>query len=144
MFSNMTFYTVCLFLAILVSVVFFGYNLSMLLNTYSSFCSKALKYRDLLKLKETDLKELRYMNIVLICLLCFAYTALLFISHLSYLILVMVFVNFLISLYYSVKFQDKAVNGKNISKSLYWQIKLDSLLNLLGVLFLSLLLVKIE
>ena len=52
MFSNMTFYTVCLFLAILVSVVFFGYNLSMLLNTYSSFCSKALKYRDLLKLKE--------------------------------------------------------------------------------------------
>ena len=144
MFSNMTFYTVCLFLAILVSVVFFGYNLSMLLNTYSSFCSKALKYRDLLKLKETDLKELRYMNIVLICLLCFAYTALLFISHLSYLILVMVFVKFLISLYYSDKFQDKAVNGKNISKSLYWQIKLDSLLNLLGVLFLSLLLVKIE
>ena len=140
----MTFYTVCLFLAILVSVVFFGYNLSMLLNTYSSFCSKALKYRDLLKLKETDLKELRYMNIVLICLLCFAYTALLFISHLSYLILVMVFVKFLISLYYSDKFQDKAVNGKNISKSLYWQIKLDSLLNLLGVLFLSLLLVKIE
>ena len=118
MFSNMTFYTVCLFLAILVSVVFFGYNLSMLLNTYSSFCSKALKYRDLLKLKETDLKELRYMNIVLICLLCFAYTALLFISHLSYLILVMVFVKFLISLYYSDKFQDKAVNGKNISKSL--------------------------
>ncbi|MBQ5611607.1 MAG: hypothetical protein UHC59_07270 [Fibrobacteraceae bacterium] len=144
MFSNMTFYTVCLFLAILVSVVFFGYNLSMLLNTYSSFCSKALKYRDLLKLKETDLKELRYMNIVLICLLCFAYTALLFISHLSYLILVMVFVKFLISLYYSDKFQDKAVNGKNISKSLYWQIKLDSLLNLLGVLFLSLLLVRIE
>ena len=144
MFSNMTFYTVCLFLAILVSVVFFGYNLSMLLNTYSSFCSKALKYRDLLKLKETDLKELRYMNIVLICLLSFAYTALLFISHLSYLILVMVFVKFLISLYYSDKFQDKAVNGKNISKSLYWQIKLDSLLNLLGVLFLSLLLVKIE
>lgn len=140
----MTFYTVCLFLAILVSVVFFGYNLSMLLNTYSSFCSKALKYRDLLKLKETDLKELRYMNIVLICLLCFAYTALLFISHLSYLILVMVFVKFLISLYYSDKFQDKAVNGKNISKSLYWQIKLDSLLNLLGVLFLSLLLVRIE
>ena len=116
----------------------------MLLNTYSSFCSKALKYRDLLKLKETDLKELRYMNIVLICLLCFAYTALLFISHLSYLILVMVFVKFLISLYYSDKFQDKAVNGKNISKSLYWQIKLDSLLNLLGVLFLSLLLVRIE
>ena len=144
MFSNMTFYTVCLFLAILVSVVFFGYNLSMLLNTYSSFCSKALKYRDLLKLKETDLKELRYMNIVLICLLCFAYTALLFISHLSYLILIMVFVKFLISLYYSDKFQDKAVNGKNISKSLYWQIKLDSLLNLLGVLFLSLLLVRIE
>lgn len=144
MFSNMTFYTVCLFLAILVSVVFFGYNLSMLLNTYSSFCSKALKYRDLLKLKETDLKELRYMNIVLICLLCFAYTALLFISHLSYLILVMVFVKFLISLYYSDKFQYKAVNGKNISKSLYWQIKLDSLLNLLGVLFLSLLLVRIE
>lgn len=144
MFSNMTFYTVYLFLAILVSVVFFGYNLSMLLNTYSSFCSKALKYRDLLKLKETDLKELRYMNIVLICLLCFAYTALLFISHLSYLILVMVFVKFLISLYYSDKFQDKAVNGKNISKSLYWQIKLDSLLNLLGVLFLSLLLVRIE
>lgn len=144
MFSNMTFYTVCLFLAILVSVVFFGYNLSMLLNTYSSFCSKALKYRDLLKLKETDLKELRYMNIVLICLLCFAYTALLFISHLSYLIWVMVFVKFLISLYYSDKFQDKAVNGKNISKSLYWQIKLDSLLNLLGVLFLSLLLVRIE
>lgn len=144
MFSNMTFYTVCLFLAILVSVVFFGYNLSMLLNTYASFCSKALKYRDLLKLKETDLKELRYMNIVLICLLCFAYTALLFISHLSYLILVMVFVKFLISLYYSDKFQDKAVNGKNISKSLYWQIKLDSLLNLLGVLFLSLLLVRIE
>ncbi|MBO5949110.1 MAG: hypothetical protein J6Q11_00130 [Fibrobacteraceae bacterium] len=144
MFSNMTFYTVCLFLAILVSVVFFGYNLSMLLNTYSSFCSKALKYRDLLKLRETDLKELRYMNIVLICLLCFAYTALLFISHLSYLILVMVFVKFLISLYYSDKFQDKAVNGKNISKSLYWQIKLDSLLNLLGVLFLSLLLVRIE
>lgn len=144
MSSNMTFYTVCLFLAILVSVVFFGYNLSMLLNTYSSFCSKALKYRDLLKLKETDLKELRYMNIVLICLLCFAYTALLFISHLSYLILVMVFVKFLISLYYSDKFQDKAVNGKNISKSLYWQIKLDSLLNLLGVLFLSLLLVRIE
>lgn len=144
MFSNMTFYTVCLFLAILVSVVFFGYNLSMLLNTYSSFCSKALKYRDLLKLKETDLKELRYMNIVLICLLCFAYTALLFISHLSYLILVMVFIKFLISLYYSDKFQDKAVNGKNISKSLYWQIKLDSLLNLLGVLFLSLLLVRIE
>lgn len=144
MFSNMTFYTVCLFLAILVSVVFFVYNLSMLLNTYSSFCSKALKYRDLLKLKETDLKELRYMNIVLICLLCFAYTALLFISHLSYLILVMVFVKFLISLYYSDKFQDKAVNGKNISKSLYWQIKLDSLLNLLGVLFLSLLLVRIE
>lgn len=144
MFSNMTFYTVCLFLAILVSVVFFGYNLSMLLNTYSSFCSKALKYRDLLKLKETDLKELRYMNIVLICLLCFAYTALLFISHLSYLILVMVFVKFLISLYYSDEFQDKAVNGKNISKSLYWQIKLDSLLNLLGVLFLSLLLVRIE
>ena len=144
MFSNMTFYTVCLFLAILVSVVFFGYNLSMLLNTYSSFCSKALKYRDLLKLKETDLKELRYMNIVLICLLCFAYTALLFISHLSYLILVMVFVKFLISLYYSDKFQDKAVNEKNISKSLYWQIKLDSLLNLLGVLFLSLLLVRIE
>ena len=144
MFSNMTFYTVCLFLAILVSVVFFGYNLSMLLNTYSSFCSKASKYRDLLKLKETDLKELRYMNIVLICLLCFAYTALLFISHLSYLILVMVFVKFLISLYYSDKFQDKAVNGKNISKSLYWQIKLDSLLNLLGVLFLSLLLVRIE
>ena len=140
----MTFYTVCLFLAILVSVVFFGYNLSMLLNTYSSFCSKALKYRDLLKLKETDLKELRYMNIVLICLLCFAYTALLFISHLSYLILVMVFVKFLISLYYSDKFQDKAVNGKNISKSLYWQIKLDSLLNLLGVLFLSLLLVRIK
>lgn len=144
MFSNMTFYTVCLFLAILVSVVFFGYNLSMLLNTYSSFCSKALKYRDLLKLRETDLKELRYMNIVLICLLCFAYTALLFISHLSYFILVMVFVKFLISLYYSDKFQDKAVNGKNISKSLYWQIKLDSLLNLLGVLFLSLLLVRIE
>ena len=144
MFSNMTFYTVCLFLAILVSVVFFGYNLSMLLNTYSSFCSKALKYRDLLKLRETDLKDLRYMNIVLICLLCFAYTALLFISHLSYLILVMVFVKFLISLYYSDKFQDKAVNGKNISKSLYWQIKLDSLLNLLGVLFLSLLLVRIE
>ena len=144
MFSNMTFYTVCLFLAILVSVVFFGYNLSMLLNTYSSFCSKALKYRDLLKLKETDLKELRYMNIVLICLLCFAYTALLFISHLSYFILAMVFVKFLISLYYSDKFQDKAVNGKNISKSLYWQIKLDSLLNLLGVLFLSLLLVRIE
>ena len=140
----MTFYTVCLFLAILVSVVFFGYNLSMLLNTYSSFCSKALKYRDLLKLRETDLKDLRYMNIVLICLLCFAYTALLFISHLSYLILVMVFVKFLISLYYSDKFQDKAVNGKNISKSLYWQIKLDSLLNLLGVLFLSLLLVRIE
>ena len=136
MFSNMTFYTVCLFLAILVSVVFFGYNLS--------FCSKALKYRDLLKLRETDLKDLRYMNIVLICLLCFAYTALLFISHLSYLILVMVFVKFLISLYYSDKFQDKAVNGKNISKSLYWQIKLDSLLNLLGVLFLSLLLVRIE
>ena len=144
MFSNMTFYTVCLFLAILVSVVFFGYNLSMLLNTYSSFCSKALKYRDLLKLRETDLKELRYMNIVLICLLCFAYTALLFISHLSYFILVMVFVKFLISLYYSDKFQDKAVNGKNISKSLYWQIKLDSLLNLLGVLFLFLLLVRIE
>ena len=56
----------------------------------------------------------------------------------------MVFVKFLISLYYSDKFQDKAVNGKNISKSLYWQIKLDSLLNLLGVLFLSLLLVRIE
>ena len=106
--------------AVLISVIFFGYNLSMFLNRYSAFCEKALKYREILQSNNTDLIQLRRMNVLLL----------------------LISLKFLISLYYSDRFQCCVVEESLISKSLYWQIKLDSLLNFSGIVFLSLLLVR--
>lgn len=128
--------------AVLISVIFFGYNLSMFLNRYSAFCEKALKYREILQSNNTDLIQLRRMNVLLLCVFWIFYEIILFSSGFKISFLLLISLKFLISLYYSDRFQCCVVEESLISKSLYWQIKLDSLLNFSGIVFLSLLLVR--
>lgn len=128
--------------AVLISVIFFGYNLSMFLNCYSAFCEKALKYREILQSNNTDLIQLRRMNVLLLCIFWIFYEIILFSSGFKISFLLLISLKFLISLYYSDRFQCCVVEESLISKSLYWQIKLDSLLNFSGIVFLSLLLVR--
>ena len=128
--------------AVLISVIFFGYNLSMFLIRYSAFCEKALKYREILQSNNTDLIQLRRMNVLLLCVFWIFYEIILFSSGFKISFLLLISLKFLISLYYSDRFQCCVVEESLISKSLYWQIKLDSLLNFSGIVFLSLLLVR--
>lgn len=128
--------------AVLISVIFFGYNLSMFLNRYSAFCEKTLKYREILQSNNTDLIQLRRMNVLLLCVFWIFYEIILFSSGFKISFLLLISLKFLISLYYSDRIQCCVVEESLISKSLYWQIKLDSLLNFSGIVFLSLLLVR--
>lgn len=130
-------------IALLMSIVFFGYNFSMFLNRYSFFCRKALGYKELIRVGESDLILLRRMNIIFLCILWLVYTYMLRYSGFSFAFCAIISLKFLLSLYYSDKYQCCVVKDKSISKSLYWQIKLDSMVNFCGAIFLSLLLARI-
>ncbi len=128
-------------ISLLASIILMGYNLSLLFNRYISICEKALKYREILKREAMALKELRKTNIYISTFVAFVYITLLFFSEISPYFLLIIVVKFLFSLYFSDRFQICVSEGIQISKTLYWKLKLDSLVNFLGAIFIGFILV---
>lgn len=124
-------------ISLIVSVVLFGYNLSLFLNRYINICEKALKYRDILSQEHIALKELRSSNFKLEFIGAIIYLSLLYFSHISLLFLAVIGLKFALSLYLSDIFQKCVVDGKSIPKKLYWSMKFDSLINLTGAIFIA-------
>ncbi len=129
-------------ISIVASIVLFGYNLSMLLNRYVSFCEKALKYREILHQEKIALKELRNSNIRLSFGVAVIYITMLYFSGFATWLLGTIAFKFLLSLYFSDAFQSRVVDGRSISQKLYWAMKLDSLVNLLGATLIAYVLVS--
>lgn len=129
-------------ISIVASIVLFGYNLSMLLNRYVSFCEKALKYREILQQEKIALQELRNSNIRLSFGVAVIYITLLHFSGFATWLLGAIAFKFLLSLYFSDAFQSRVVDGRSISQKLYWAMKLDSLVNLLGATLIAYVLVS--
>ena len=123
-------------ISLLVSVLLFGYNLSLVLNKYVSVSKKALLYRDILRRETKSLKELRKTNLITLVFVAFAYITLLYFSGLSFYLLSVVAFKFLISLFLSDKFQNCVVKGISVSKNLFYSMKIDASVNFIGSVFL--------
>lgn len=128
-------------ISMLVSVILWGYNLSLFLNRYVDICEKAIKYRDILRQEHIALEELRNSNFKLEAIGAVAFLTLLYFSGIAPWLLITIGLKFLLSLYYSDSFQRCVVSGKSISKKLFWLMKLDALVNLSGCIFLAIVLV---
>lgn len=128
--------------SLIASIILWGYNLSLFLNRYVGICEKALKYRDILHQEQIALTELRKSNLKITVLATVIYLTLLYFSEFSYWFLAVIAIKFCISLYFSDLFQKCVVEGKTISKSLFWAMKIDSLINLLGAAGIAVILVS--
>lgn len=128
--------------SVFVSIILFGYNVSLVFNRYASICRKALLYREVLLEDSEAVSHLRRTNLVLSSFASIIYLVLLYLSKISLWFLVVIVLKVALSLYFSDTFQRCIILKKDIPSLLYWNMKIDSIVNALGVLLIMFVLVS--
>ncbi len=123
-------------ITILASVVLWGYSFSRIIDSYGVMQKKMFHFRQIIKDEMIPFDGVRRVNVFLIGALGIAYAVMLYFSGFAFWILVMVIGKFAVSAYLSDSFQNQVVQGKDFSKRLYVQMKIDAVFNALTGIFI--------
>lgn len=129
-------------LTILTSIVLWGYSFSRIVDSYGVMQQKMMLFRKVIKEEMKSFENIRRANVIIVGLFSVVYLTILYFSGIAVWVLCVVLSKFTISAYFSDSFQNLAIQGKNFSKPLYIQMKVDSVLNaLVGIFIIILMLV---
>jgi hypothetical protein len=123
-------------LTILTSIVLWGYSFSRVVDSYGVMQKKMMLFRKVIREDMKSLDGIRRANVVMVGLFSVAYVTMLYFSGIAIWVLCVVLGKFAISAYLSDSFQNLVIRGKDFSKPLYVQMKVDSVLNALVGIFI--------